>query len=131
MRKLSNEELELILNKHVKWLNNEDGGERADLSFVDLEDANLEYANLRSANLRSANLEDANLDFSCLPLWCGGLNFKIDEKIAKQIMYHLMNLMKCSEIELKEYFKEKAFEFVNTSHVVSIHDLPEFEVPKK
>lgn len=161
MRKLSNEKLQTILKKHNKWLNDEKGGEKADLRsanlrhanlryanlrfadlrFADLRSANLRYANLRYANLEStdlrfadlryANLESADLDFSCLPLWCGGLDFKIDEKQAKQIMYHLMNLMECSEIELNDYFTKKAFEFVNSSHLVSKHGLDVFEVSKE
>ena len=38
-----------ILDKHLKWLKDEEGGERANL-----EDANLEGANLRDANLEGA-----------------------------------------------------------------------------
>ena len=50
-----------ILEKHKKWLNEEDGGERANLRGADLCGANLRGANLRDANLRGANLSDANL----------------------------------------------------------------------
>ena len=60
-----------ILEKHKKWLNAEDGGERADLRGAnlcdadlcdaDLRGANLCDADLRGANLRGANLRDANL----------------------------------------------------------------------
>ncbi len=49
-------ELKEILEKHALWFDDEDGGERANLS-----DANLSYANLSDANLRGANLSDANL----------------------------------------------------------------------
>lgn len=45
-----------ILEKHKKWLNEENGGERADLRYADLR-----YANLRDANLSDANLSGANL----------------------------------------------------------------------
>lgn len=76
MRIISEQELKDILDKHNKWLNNCEGGERAnlrsadlslanlnsiDLSFANLSLANLHYANLRSANLHSANLSSANL----------------------------------------------------------------------
>ena len=69
-------ELQIILEKHKKWLNNERGGERADLrganlseanlseadlSYANLSYANLSYANLSGANLRGANLSGANL----------------------------------------------------------------------
>jgi uncharacterized protein YjbI with pentapeptide repeats len=58
-----------------------------------LREANLRGANLRGAylqgvNLQGANLQGANLDFSCLPLWCGGLEMKIDARIAAQLCYH-------------------------------------------
>ena len=65
------EELKEILKKHAMWLNDEDGGERAnlyganlygaDLRGADLRDANLYGADLRGADLRDANLYGANL----------------------------------------------------------------------
>ena len=59
-------ELNDILEKHRKWLRDEEGGERVDLSYanlrgVDLRDANLRGADLRGADLRDANLRGANL----------------------------------------------------------------------
>ena len=62
----------------------------ADLRNADLCGANLCGANLRGANLRDANLYSADLDFSCLPLWCGGLDVQIDDRLARQILYHLL-----------------------------------------
>jgi uncharacterized protein YjbI with pentapeptide repeats len=61
MREISREELDLILEKHKKWLNNEDGGERADLRETDLRETDLRWANLSEANLSEANLSEANL----------------------------------------------------------------------
>ena len=58
---MTQEELQTILEKHKKWLNDVPGGERANLRSANLEYANLEGANLRSANLRGANLRGANL----------------------------------------------------------------------
>ena len=55
------DELEAIIVKHQAWLNDDDDGERADLSYANLSYANLRYANLRYANLSSANLSNANL----------------------------------------------------------------------
>ena len=54
-------ELKEILEKHKKWLNGEDGGERAYLVNANLCDANLRGANLRDAYLRGANLRGAYL----------------------------------------------------------------------
>ena len=59
---------------------------------IDLTDANLRGANLTRANLTDADLEGANLDYSCLPLWCGSLKMKTDERQRKQIAYHLASL---------------------------------------
>ena len=61
-RKITKEELQEFLRKHKLWLDNEDGGERADLSYTDLDGANLVRANLDGANLDGANLVRANLD---------------------------------------------------------------------
>jgi uncharacterized protein YjbI with pentapeptide repeats len=80
------DEIKDVLEKHAKWLNNEEGGEKADLhganlSGADLSDADLSGANLiganlsvavlccadlRGANLRGANLIGANLSHADL-----------------------------------------------------------------
>jgi hypothetical protein len=59
--KLNRIDLNLILELHQKWLNNEEGGERANLSGVDLSKVNLSKANLSKVNLSKANLSKANL----------------------------------------------------------------------
>jgi uncharacterized protein YjbI with pentapeptide repeats len=63
---MSTEQLKEILEKHKKWLNNEDDGIRANLKYAnlrnaDLMGANLRYASLMGANLKYANLRDADL----------------------------------------------------------------------
>lgn len=120
MRKVSQEELAKILEKHKKWLDGDPDGERADLSDADLSwadlldadlsRANLSWANLSGANLSGANLSRANLsgdnlsganlswanlsraniDYSSLPLWCGSLSAQFDDRQIKQIAYHLV-----------------------------------------
>ncbi|EAC3518272.1 pentapeptide repeat-containing protein [Listeria monocytogenes] len=57
---MKQEELDIILENHGKWLLNE-GGERADLSNADLKNTNLRVANLSYADLRRADLSGANL----------------------------------------------------------------------
>lgn len=69
--KLKQEKLNIILEKHKKWLKNETDGEKANLSYTvlcganlssaDLRDADLSYADLRGADLFGADLSDANL----------------------------------------------------------------------
>ncbi len=60
------DELRLVLEKHKKWLTNEDGGERANLHGADLTDANLNGADLRWADLTDANLNGADLRWADL-----------------------------------------------------------------
>ena len=96
----------------------------AHLRYADLRDADLEDADLRDAHLRGADLQGADLDFSCLPLWCGGMNFKIDERIAKQLAYHLINLMQHSNIDTSKVVKKGMFKWLKDSHLVTKYDLP-------
>ena len=68
---MTKEQLNKVLEKHKKWLNDEPGGERADLRRANLQGADLWGANLwradlweadlRGADLRGANLRGANL----------------------------------------------------------------------
>ena len=61
MRNISKEELNEILQKHKMWLNNDKGGERADLRFADLRSIHLRFADLRFADLRGTDLKNADL----------------------------------------------------------------------
>ena len=118
--------LQEILDKHKKWLNEEEGGERADLSDADLRGADLSDADLRGADLSDADLSDADLsdadirradlrgadlsdadlsdadlsdadlDYSCLPLWCGSLTANMDDRQVKQLLYHTLSIVKHS-----------------------------------
>ena len=63
---MTSERLNEILKNHKKWLNNDNGGECANLTRADLGYANLTRANLRGADLRSANLRNANLGYANL-----------------------------------------------------------------
>ena len=58
---MTKSELNEILEKHRKWLNDEEGGEKANLSWANLSGENLSGADLRRANLSWANLSWANL----------------------------------------------------------------------
>ena len=59
-------ELKKVLDLHKKWLNDDEDGIRADLSYANLRNANLRNANLSYANLRNADLSYANLSYSDL-----------------------------------------------------------------
>lgn len=58
---MTKSELNEILEKHRKWLNDEEGGEKATLRGANLRQANLRQANLSGADLRVADLNGANL----------------------------------------------------------------------
>ena len=60
-RSISRDELNNILKKHTMWLDNEPGGERANLRGADLREADLRGADLREADLSCSNLSWANL----------------------------------------------------------------------
>ena len=60
--KISAKKLQEIIKSHGRWLRNEEGGERADLSSADLSGADLSSADLSSADLSSADLRGADLD---------------------------------------------------------------------
>ena len=64
LRKISQEELNEIVENHRHWLNRDcDGWEkmRAELSYVDLRGLDLRGADLRGADLRGASLINADL----------------------------------------------------------------------
>ena len=75
MRELTKEEIE-VLQRHAKWLKNEEGGEKADLRGANLWGANLRDADLWGADLWGANLWGANLrgaDLRGANLWGANL----------------------------------------------------------
>ena len=129
---MSRDELNEILAKHKMWLNNEEGGERADLSGADLRDADLRRADLRwadlsgadlrradlsgadlrRADLRWADLRRADFDFSAFPLWCGGSYFRCGEKLVYQLLAHICTL----DFEDSEGIKELIMPFALKSH---------------
>lgn len=82
----------------------------ANLIEADLRGADLRGANLSGANLKDADLCDADIDFSVWPLWCGGLCVHIDDRIAIQLLYHLVrNVLysKNTSEELKNLLSQK------------------------
>lgn len=99
-----------ILKKHKMWLDNENGGTRADLQGADL----------WGADLRRADLQGADLDFSCLPLWCGSLNAHFDDRLLIQIAYHLVRAGLHSKNASPETKTEltKLIDFANRFHRV-------------
>lgn len=105
-------ELEIILEKHKKWLLNELSGERANLSGANLAGADLAGtnmvgadlvgANLAKANLKGVNLKGAVIDYGAWPLWCYSLDVHVDEHQVAQLLYHVLSLVKYSKHISKE-----------------------------
>jgi uncharacterized protein YjbI with pentapeptide repeats len=106
------EDLKKIVDAHRLWLNGDPGGIRADLSEADL----------RRADLSGANLSEADLNFSCLPLWCGGLGWKIDKRIAAQLAYHFCS-MECDDPDFIR-IRNGMLDFANRFHLVVIGSVP-------
>ena len=109
---MTSEEIKDVLDLHKKWLNNEQGGERADLRGADLSGADLREADLSGANLRGADLREADFDFSCFPLWCGGSKFKCDTRLVYQLLAHICTL----DFPDDEGIKELIMPFAVKSH---------------
>ena len=138
MKKITKAQLKKILADHAKWLAAPSTGSRANLSGADLfradlsgadlsranlcgvnlSQADLCEANLSQANLSGADLAGADLDFGQWPLWCGSLGAKVDERLARQLVYHALAVS-------KKWVKptKKQLEWMN-----KFHRIP--EVPK-
>lgn len=91
---MNQSELNEILEKHKRWINNEEGGEPADLQGAylrdsDLQGTDLRGADLRGASLRNADMRGADLDDSCFPLWCGSEGIKLDRRLFLQLVAHI------------------------------------------
>ena len=140
--------LNKILENHKKWINSEEGGERADLSYADLSYANLRgadlskadlskadlcYANLRGAALSYANMKGANIDYSAFPLWRGSLFAHFDDRQLAQIAYHLVKAGLQSNNASADTKSElvKLVNFANKSHLIMECGLIEKEIKEK
>ena len=92
---MTQEELNVILEKYKKWLKNEEGGECADLHGVNLSNADLSCANLSCAILSNANL--SNADLSCADLRYANLRYanlrSADLRYAKNLDYAYIRLI--------------------------------------
>ena len=58
---MNKEQLNDILEKHKKWLEDEEDGERADLSDADLSGADLSHTDLSHTDLIGTDLRDADM----------------------------------------------------------------------
>jgi hypothetical protein len=97
----------------------------AKLEGAYLQGAKLEGAYLQGADLQGADLRGTDLDFSCLPLWCGGTDFKGDDRLFSQLIYHItrINWEGCSK-ETQEDLS-KLLSMYNLNTFCKYHNLEE------
>lgn len=107
---MTQKDVNKALKLHQKWLDNKEGGLRADFSGE-----NLSSIYLRCADLRGVDLRGANLDYSSLPLWCGSKKMIVDEKFIYQLLAHVYALQNESE-EFKK-IQETIKIFAEKSHI--------------
>ena len=141
MRTITRQELTEILELHKKWLNNEIGGVRANLSGANLSGANLSGANLSGANLRGANLRGANLtnikineNTTGLTNLCPEGSFIAWKKLENNVIAKLLipehakrsnaTTLKCraSEAQVLQILKKENDTWVEIEKGVSKHD---------
>ena len=130
MRTISAQELKDILDKHRKWLRNENGGEMANLRSADLSYADLSYADLRSANLRSADLSYANLrsaDLSYANLRSADLSYaNLRSADLRSANLHSADLrsanLRSANLRHAIGFKFIPIQIVNTKFLITIFD---------
>ena len=129
---MTQSDISIVLELHLKWLHGNPDGKRADLSGAnlsganlsgaDLSGANLSRADLSGANLSGANLSGADLDYSSWPLWCGSLRAKIDRRIFCQLAYHICRVtvddQECAEA------RKALVPLANEFHRVKSGELP-------
>ena len=98
------------LEAHAAWLAGDPEGRRL-----------VEHgAYLREAYLQGADLQGADLDHSAWPLWCGSLGVKADGRLARQLLYHALDVaLGCDDDALKAVISKRLLAEVNKSHVVT------------
>ena len=104
---------------------------KADLYKANLSEADLRLANLSEADLSEANLSEADLDYSCLPLSCKSLKAGFDDKQIKQLLYHVLSVVKnsnnVSDKMKKNLMTKKLLKIANESHLIYKHDCEELK----
>lgn len=128
---MEQKELDIIIEKHKKWLLCYRKGERAVMSGADMRGADMNGAvmsgavmhnvdmrnvDMHKANIRRADMRGADVDYSCWPLWCGSFDVRVDERIAAQLAYHFCRL----DCDDADYIKARnaIIDFANQFHRV-------------
>jgi hypothetical protein len=75
----------------------------------------MQRADMRGANMQRADMRGANIDYSVWPLWCGSLKAYVDDRIAIQLLYHTLSVVKYSP-----YVSKKIKRALLTPEVVEV-----------
>ena len=75
----------------------------------------MQEADMQRADMRWANMQRANIDYACWPLWCGSLRAYIDDRIAIQLLYHVL-----SPVYYSPYVSDELKRALLTSELVAI-----------
>ena len=145
MEQITKQELEQILIKHSKWLNNNLSGVCADLRSADLHGANLHGADLRSANLHSADLHGADLRYADLRSanlrsadlhgadlhGADGISIVIQKDVMCEFKCGLSIELKLIYIGCKQHTVDEWREYVNNKETTYVSECQNVESHKK
>ena len=118
MRELTQEEIQ-ILQRHAKWLADEEGGKRANLYGANLCAANLYGANLYDANLRDADLYGANLYDAKNILAVGPIGSRLDITYAVKHRDRIMIKCGCFWGDLEQWQAQCRVTHGDNSHAAA------------
>ena len=63
----------------------------ANMQKANMREANMQGADMWEANMQKANMQEADIDYASWPLWRGSLQAYIDDRIAIQLLYHVLS----------------------------------------
>ena len=117
-------EIKNVLDAHLKWLRDEEGGSRANLSHAYLSHADLRDANLSGANLRDANLSGADGIVSFGPVGkekrIGYAWLDEDGKAVIMLGCHVGNLKDTVKAIQEKYGKKSTYEMLVRASVAEL-----------
>ena len=97
---MTQKEFDEMMRLHEIWLNDEEGGRRANM-----QGASIRCADMRCADMQGADMRDADIDYNAWPLWCGSLKAYVDDRIAIQLLYHTLSVVQYSPYVSEEVKK--------------------------
>lgn len=135
----------------MRWANMQEANMReADMREADMQEANMRWADMREANMRwadmqradmrganmrEADMRGADIDYAGWPLWCGSLRAYIDDRIAIQLLYHVLSPV-CYSPYVSDALKQalltpELVAIANRFHRVAMGDCEKLPTDKK